>query len=216
MAKSLNPNAADNRESITAEKQDDLAAAKPELATSVRPAAPDDERRSFLVKLAAGTIAVVLGIFPVAAGALTIFDPLLGKKKSKGKPIRVATIDQLPQDGTPVRVPIVADLVDAWNREPNQPIGAVYLRKDGDRVVALNAICPHAGCFVGYAADRHAFQCPCHTSAFELDGDRVLPSPSPRDLDKLDVDEAKLADTGEIWIEFVNYYPGKEKQIPKV
>jgi len=207
MAKSLNPNAADNRENDTPLESP---------TTSSAPTDSADERRNFLVKLAAGTIGVVLGIFPVAAGALTIFDPLIGKKKTAGKKIRVATVDQLPADGTPIRVPIVADLVDAWNREPNQPIGAVYLRKLGDQVVAFNAICPHAGCFVGHAADRNVFQCPCHTSAFELDGARVMPSPSPRDLDKLVVDEDQLAATGEIWIDFVNYYSGKEQQIPKV
>jgi menaquinol-cytochrome c reductase iron-sulfur subunit len=207
MAKSLNPQAAENRE------QDARPESSPESSSS--PSSNDDERRGFLVKLAAGAIGVVLGIFPVAAGALTILDPLIGKKKTKGEKIRVATIEQLPDDGTPVRVPIVADLVDAWNREPNQPIGAVYLRREGDNVVAFNAICPHAGCFVGYASDTDVFQCPCHTSTFELDGARVMPSPSPRDLDKLVVDEDRLAGTGEIWIDFVNYYPGKAQQIPK-
>lgn len=207
MAKSLNPNAAENRE-------DDVVAESPKGSPAAADPS-DDERRSFLVKLAAGAIGVVLGIFPIAAGALTIFDPLIGNKKSKGKKIRVATVDQLPDDGTPIRVPIVADLVDVWNREPNQPIGAVYLRKDGEKVIAFNAICPHAGCFVGYSGDRQVFQCPCHTSAFELNGDRIMPSPSPRDLDKLAVDNDKLAGKGEVWIEFVNYYPGKEERIPK-
>lgn len=207
MAKSLNPQAAENRE------QD----AQPESARQSSPSSSsnDDQRRGFLVKFAAGAIGVVLGIFPVAAGALTILDPLIGKKKTKGKKIRVATIEQLPDDGTPIRIPIVADLVDAWNREPNQPIGAVYLRKVGDQVIAFNAICPHLGCFVGYTGGDNVFLCPCHTSAFELDGARIKPSPSPRDLDKLVVDEDRLADTGEIWIEFVNYYTGKEERIPK-
>jgi len=207
MAKSLNPNAAPNREDDAPDKSPPNSASSPDDS--------DNERRGFLVKLAAIAIGAVLGIFPVAAGVLTIFDPLIGKKKSKGKKIRVATIDQLPDDGTPIRVPIVADLVDVWNREPNQPIGAVYLRKEGEKVVAFNAICPHAGCFVGYAGDSRVFQCPCHTSAFELDGARVMPSPSPRDLDKLVVDKDKLAANGEVWIEFVNYYAGKADRIPK-
>ena len=46
------------------------------------------------------------------------------------------------------------------------------------------------------------------------DGTRIMPSPSPRDMDHLVVDEEKLKQ-GEIWIEFVNYYPGKEKQEAK-
>jgi len=207
MARSLNPNAANNREQETPPESSSPSPSESSSTTG--------ERRGFLVKLAAGAIGVVLGIFPIAAGALTIFDPLFRKKKSAGQKIRVATIDQLPEDGTPIRVPIVADFVDAWNREPNQPIGAVYLRKQADQVVAFNAICPHAGCFVGYSTNRDVFQCPCHTSAFELDGARIMPSPSPRDLDRLAVDTDRLTDTGEIWVEFVNYYAGKEEKIAK-
>jgi hypothetical protein len=33
-------------------------------------------------------------------------------------------------------------------------------------------------------------------------------------MDTLAVHQEKLAD-GEVWVEFVNYYPGKEKQEPK-
>jgi Rieske Fe-S protein len=113
-----------------------------------------------------------------------------------------------------VQVPVVADLTDAWNREANQPIGAVYLRRDGDKVVCFNAICPHAGCFVAYAADRKVFQCPCHTSSFQLDGTKIEPSPSPRNMDELAVQESKLKD-GEVWVQFVNYYPGTEHREEK-
>jgi menaquinol-cytochrome c reductase iron-sulfur subunit len=126
----------------------------------------------------------------------------------------VASLAAIPADGTPIQVPVIADLTDAWNREPNQPIGAVYLRREGDQVVCFNAICPHAGCFVGYAADRKVFQCPCHTSSFTLDGERIMPSPSPRNMDELKVEADKLK-SGEVWIEFVNYYPGKEDREEK-
>jgi menaquinol-cytochrome c reductase iron-sulfur subunit len=120
-------------------------------------------------------------------------------------------VDNVPTDGTPVQVPVIADLVDAWSGEPNQPIGAVYLRRDGDKIICYNAICPHAGCFVGFDAGRRCFQCPCHTSAFELSGERMLPSPSPRDLDPLEIDQDKLKQ-GEIWIHFQNFYPGKAER----
>lgn len=205
MTKSLDPNEAQHSSDETSQRTPLTSAAR-----------SDDDRRYFLAKAVAGAIGVVLGLFPIAAGALTILDPLIGKKKKKkGRLIRVATVSQLPDDGTPIRVPIVSDLVDVWNRETNQPIGAVYLRKAEDKVVAFNAICPHAGCFVGYSSDRAVFQCPCHTSAFELDGARIEPSPSPRDLDPLHVDEQRLAEAGEIWLDFVNYYPGKSTRIAK-
>ena len=175
------------------------------------PAPPIEPRRSLLAATAAVVVGSVVSLVPVAAGLATFLDPLLRRRKSGGdgekRPIRrVASLDALPE-GTPVQVPVVADLTDAWNREPNQPIGAVYLLRKGNDVTCFNAICPHAGCFVGYAADRKVFQCPCHTSSFQLDGTRIMPSPSPRDMDALEIDAEKLKE-GEVWVQFVNYYPG--------
>lgn len=172
-------------------------------------------RRNIVAAVAAALIGGLVGIVPFAAGMATFLDPLLRRKKAAGEgestSRRVASLAAIPTDGTPVQVPVTADLTDAWNREPNQPIGAVYLRRVGDKVECFNAICPHAGCFVGYAADRQVFQCPCHTSSFKLDGERIMPSPSPRNMDALAVDQEKLKQ-GEVWVQFENFYPGKEER----
>lgn len=162
----------------------------------------------------------IVGLVPFAAGVVTFLDPLLKRKgagadgETKGLVLRVATVDSIPDDGTPIQVPVISDLADAWNREPNQPIGAVFLRKAGDEIQCFSAICPHAGCRVGYVGDRNIFQCPCHTSAFSLDGARQMPSPSPRDMDPLALDKEKLKQ-GEVWVEYVNFYPGREDREPK-
>jgi menaquinol-cytochrome c reductase iron-sulfur subunit len=196
MAKSLNPHA--------------TAAPKTSPSSSVG----EPPRRHVLVAAMAAIVGMIVGLFPVGSGMLMFLDPILRRKKnggeSGGKPrIRVSSLEAIPPDGTPVQVPVIADLTDAWMRDPNQPVGAVYLRRDGDKVECLNAICPHAGCFVAYMPDRKVFQCPCHTSAFDLDGKRLSEkSPSPRDMDTLNVDPDKLA-AGEVWVEYINYYPGK-------
>jgi menaquinol-cytochrome c reductase iron-sulfur subunit len=180
----------------------------------------DPPRRHVLVAAMAAIVGLIVGLFPVGAGMLVFLDPILKRKKSGGneggKPLRrVASVDAIPKDGTPIQVSVIADLTDAWVREPNQPVGAVYLRRNGDNVECLNAICPHAGCFVAYMPDRKVFQCPCHTSAFDLDGKRLSEkSPSPRDMDTLTVDADKIAD-GEVWVEYINYYPGKPNKEEK-
>lgn len=184
-----------------------------------RPAIPEPARRSFLEKALATVIGLVVGVFPFASGLLVFLDPVLRKKSAgsdrEARPyLRVASLESIPDNGMPVQVPVISDLEDAWNREINQPIGAVYLIRKDDQVTAYNAICPHAGCFVGYAVDRNCFQCPCHTSSFDLHGERILPSPSPRKMDQLNVDPEKLK-AGEVWVQFVNYYPGKEEQEAK-
>lgn len=213
MPKSLNPHAAGSAPPPTAPRPADSSPANP-------------PRRSILAGTAAIVIGAIVSLFPLGAGALLFLDPIL-KRKAKGHGAaggesashparRVATVESLPADGTPVQVPVIADLTDAWNRETNQPIGAVYLRKTDDgKVECFNAICPHAGCFVAYSADRKVFQCPCHTSSFQLDGTRIMPSPSPRDMDSLVVDQDKLLKDGEVWVQFVNYYPGHEEREAK-
>ena len=176
------------------------------------------ERRQFLTNsLAATAVGSVIALFPLGAGALILIDPLRKKTSGGGERpyVRVASLDMLPADGTPVQVPVLADLTDAWNRESNQPIGAVYLMRTGEEVRCFNAICPHAGCFVGYDATDKIFECPCHTSAFKLDGSIIEPSPSPRAMDELKVDQEHLKQTGEVKVQFVNYLSGKHEQVAK-
>jgi menaquinol-cytochrome c reductase iron-sulfur subunit len=205
MPKTLNPHAA--------------GAPRPNPAPPAAIEPVETPRRNVVAAAIATIIGLILGLVPFAAGMAVFLDPILKRKKNGGgaeaHPFRrVASLAALPDDGTPVQVPVIADLTDAWSREANQPVGAVYLRRVGDEVEAFNAICPHAGCFVAYTETRDCFQCPCHTSSFTLAGERIMPSPSPRDMDSLQVDPEKLKD-GEVWVQFVNFFPGKEHREEK-
>ena len=182
----------------------------------------DDQakRRNVVYAILATIIGGLVGLFPALSGLALFLDPALKKRRAASGSTaagptlrRVASLVTVPADGTPVQVPVIADLKDIWTVEPDQPVGAVYLRNSGKTdakglpiIECFNAICPHAGCFVAYAADRKCYQCPCHTSSFTTDGARILPSPSPRDMDPLTV-EVK---DGEVWVAFANYYPGKD------
>ncbi len=193
----------------------------------------DNPRRHFLVEAGCWIVGSVVGLFGLASGLVVFFDPLLRKHKvpelyqqdesgaGEGY-IRVATLDAIPDDGVPRRFPVIADLIDAWNFTPQQPVGAVYLRREKgeQKVTVFHATCPHAGCSVSYSADHHAYHCPCHNSAFGLNGEKVnrpgKENPSPRPLDELDVDKERLAAKGEIWVKFVNYYTGIHEQKQKI
>ncbi len=62
-----------------------------------------------------------------------------------------------------------------------QPTGVrdpiIVVRTDATTVVALDARCTHRGCTVAYTPARNRFDCPCHGSAFQLDG-RVISGPA--------------------------------------
>ncbi len=182
---------------------------------------PPKSRRSFFAVFAAIVTGAIATLTPLAAGLVTFLSPLL--RKSKSPQVRIALLDQVPDDGMPRYFPVVADREDAWNRYPKQRIGAVYLSRQAGEAspIAFTAKCPHAGCQIGYTAGNDVFQCPCHTSVFNLDGTRSRGDKevSPRDMDQLPVElrEIKLADGGavtEVWVEYIDFQTGHKEKHP--
>ena len=170
------------------------------------------ERRGFLAKFLAGFIGTLVGLVPGAAGLYLFFDPLKRGSQAAQK-TKITTLEALPKDGAPRKFAIMASRADAWTNYPNTPIGAIYLRRIGERKVeALNVVCPHAGCFIDFRNDKNKFYCPCHDSSFNLDGsiaDRK--SPSSRAMDSLEVE---VRDDGEVWVRFQNFKTGHAQKIP--
>ena len=149
---------------------------------------PLADRRGFCKKALATILGVVAGLIPAAAGLTVFFDPLRRKAIATGA-IRVASLDGLPSDGIPRKFPVIASRTDAWNKF-TAPIGAVYLRRTGEKTLAaFNVVCPHAGCFVDFVPERGLFHCPCHDSTFKVNGQIDNPdSPAQRGLDDLKVE----------------------------
>ncbi|MDX1645589.1 MAG: Rieske 2Fe-2S domain-containing protein [Longimicrobiales bacterium] len=175
------------------------------------PEAETPARRSFLARLGAMVVGGVAAIVPIGAGAAALLDPLRRGSRDTGM-VRVTRLAALPEDGTPQKFTVEADRVDAWSTYSDTPVGAVYLRRTEDSVVALNVVCPHAGCFVRLVPDDSRFRCPCHNSSFALDGTVDDPaSPAPRPMDALAVE---VRDDGGVWVRFQNFLPGREEKVP--
>jgi menaquinol-cytochrome c reductase iron-sulfur subunit len=165
----------------------------------------------------AKAIAVTLGSLayavPVLGGIAALLNPPRQKREADRR-IRVASLDALPEDGTPRKVSVVADRTDGWNRFRNEPIGAVLLRRTGDgQVKALNVRCPHLGCSIEYKPAEGNLFCPCHKARFDLSGARLEEdSMSPRDLDELDVE---VVNGTEVWVVFQDFKTGTSDPIPE-
>lgn len=63
------------------------------------------------------------------------------------------------------------------------PRGRFYLARLADGgFLALSRRCPHLGCTLPWVAEENQFVCPCHASAFDIQG-AVIRSPAPRGMD---------------------------------
>ncbi len=173
---------------------------------------PRPDRRNYLVKAAAVLVGGILAVVPPISGLLVFLDPLRRKTEARGT-VRIGSLGSLPENGEPRKLSVLDTHVDAWNRTPDVPIGAVYVQKTGpNQVRVLNSVCPHLGCTVGYSQDAKHYYCPCHKSSFSVDGKILDPkSPAPRGMDEL---EAQVRANGEIWVKFQNFRKGTPEKIP--
>jgi menaquinol-cytochrome c reductase iron-sulfur subunit len=172
-----------------------------------------ENRRGFLARLVALLAGGTAVLAPAALGCVSFLNPL--RLKGQGGGFRkLATLAQLPQDGTPLRLTIFDERTDAWTRYPTDAVGAVYLRRTGkNQVVALQASCPHLGCSILYqtASPGGKFYCPCHQASFDLEGKRTeANSPSPRDMDTLAVE---IRREHEVWVKYQTYAAGTSKKV---
>lgn len=197
---------AESKDPMADEQHPDAAAS--ETGESVaQPADGDSSRRTFMARatLAMGGLIGAVTAVPLLG---YLFYPV-GKKvvKSPDEPIDVAAAADLPDGGKPVLVPVNAESVrDAWSVSA-APLGAVWLRKldkgGKTEVVALSATCPHLGCSVGFDEQENKFKCPCHRSAFAVDGEK-LSGPAKRGLDSL---EAKVNAEGRVEVRYKKFRP---------
>ena len=181
-----------------------------ETPNSEETEAAQTTRRGFVNRIAAIVVGAIVGLIPTVIGAIFFFDPLL-RKRTAGKNSKIdpdgflklgVTTDALPADGSPQLFTVYDDVVDAWNKFPNVEVGSVWLRRnEKGEPVALSSICPHLGCAVDYRQSDRDFYCPCHTSTFQLDGEKKNEIP-PRGMDTLQV---KVKDGNAIWIKYEKF-----------
>ena len=72
--------------------------------------------------------------------------------------------------------------LDGW-KLTSEKATAWVVRTADNEVVAFDPQCTHLGCAYHWEESKKHFVCPCHTSAFGMDG-RVLSGPAPRALDR--------------------------------
>lgn len=155
----------------------------------------DGGRRTFL-KVGVGALGAGLATVVVAPALRAVLWPLAdGVEVTRSGDEFVIVGKRKTFGAAPTKVDIFADRVDAWNRTTNVKIGSAWVVEVDGQLHAFSTVCPHLGCAVDYDADTGKFECPCHDSAFALDGTHEA-GPSPRPLDALELEEQPNDKTG--------------------
>jgi Rieske Fe-S protein len=135
-------------------------------------------RRSFYI-----TAINLLGSLIGAAVAIPAAAYLLIKPKGSEDSgmAEIADFDSL-KIGKPQEVIYERKRLDGWHKVTDKA-STWLVRTDEHSVVAFNPACTHLACAYHWDAPKNEFVCPCHASAFSIDG-KVLAGPAPRPLDR--------------------------------
>jgi cytochrome b6-f complex iron-sulfur subunit len=125
-----------------------------------------ESRRDFLKKLWKGLM--IFAVFEFAA----VFFGFLFSKKDTGRKEEPKNLTEAGPVGS-FRI----NSVTAFRN------GRFYLARLADGgFMALSLRCTHLGCSINWEDDKNRFICPCHSSAFRIDGEVQNP-PAPSALD---------------------------------
>jgi menaquinol-cytochrome c reductase iron-sulfur subunit len=143
---------------------------------------PQPTRRHFYYLSAIYALwAVIAGMLSVPAFVYLFFPP---RAKKSEEWVDAADLTQL-QVNEPQEVTFRTNKVDGW-KVTSEKATAWVVKTADNKAIAFAPQCTHLGCAYHWDDGSKTFVCPCHTSAFGIDG-RVLGGPAPRPLDRYEV-----------------------------
>lgn len=147
-------------------KKNDAAA----VPKSVSAAKPDNEdgvtRRRFMSWLSAGWLSFTACMAGFTAILVRFFAPNVLYEPQQT--FRVGVVSEYASGEVSIR----------WKSKYG-----IWIVRLEDRIVALSTICTHLGCTPNWLAGEQKFKCPCHGSAFRINGVNYE-GPAPRPLER--------------------------------
>lgn len=136
------------------------------------------DRRTFYQTVIYGLNAVMGLALLVPAAVYLLFPP---RARKSGGWVQAGDLKDLKIQ-QPEEVVFRRTRVDGW-KVINEKSSAWLVKMSDKDVVAFTPQCTHLGCAYHWDERGKDFLCPCHTSAFSIDG-KVLSGPAPRPLDR--------------------------------
>ena len=164
---------------------------------------PIGTRRNFF-RYVTGGIAAVIGLGLAVPLAAYFISPALIRRKQSW--VSVGKVADLPV-GKPKTLDYTMRVKDGWME--TKSIKAIWaVRQPDDQVKVFSPICPHLGCGFRWNKGDSQFQCPCHGSIYDPNG-QVLGGPAPRGLDEL---PSKI-ENGELKVVYKEFKSGLSEQV---
>jgi menaquinol-cytochrome c reductase iron-sulfur subunit len=135
-------------------------------------------RRTFYLTAINLLGALIGAAIAIPAAAYLLIRP---KSSEEGGFSEIGDLSQF-KVGKPLEVLYERKRVDGW-RKVTEKASTWLVKTDPNTVVAFNPACTHLGCAYHWDNGADRFICPCHASAFSIDG-KVLAGPAPRPLDR--------------------------------
>ena len=139
------------------------------------------DRRRFFLSAIYGLWGLIGAALAMPAAAYLLFPPRV-RKSAEWVP--AADLAQLKLR-EPEEIVFRRTRVDGW-KVTSEKASTWLVRMSDAEVVAFAPQCTHLGCAYHWEDKRNDFVCPCHTSAFSIEG-KVLTGPAPRPLDRYQV-----------------------------
>lgn len=114
----------------------------------------------------------------IPAAIYLLFPP---KARKASDWVKTTDLGSIPV-GKPTEISFQRSRADGW-QTITEKATAWVVKQSNSEVVAFTPNCTHLGCAYHWDDPSHTFVCPCHTSAFSIDG-KVLGGPAPRPLDR--------------------------------
>ena len=171
-----------------------------------RPAGPAVRRREVVLRgmTTAAVAAVSLAIGGLAAGLGRLAGGTAGNASpsslpSPAAPVRTATAgpsrSSVPKTGKVPSGTAIGPAADvpvgqaASFQDPATGDPSIVIQPRSGQFVAFDAVCPHAGCTVGYDPTAQVIVCPCHGSQFNASTGAVEVGPAATGLKRLAIAE---------------------------
>jgi cytochrome b6-f complex iron-sulfur subunit/menaquinol-cytochrome c reductase iron-sulfur subunit len=168
--------------------------------------ASDPSRRRALTVLAGAGATGALAVVAIPAARLAAA-PASGVSPGAAW-LPVLKLSELAE-GVPTRVKVIADQKDGYTIAHQQPLGLVWLLRQGQEVRAFSATCPHLGCTIDMAPDGKHYFCPCHSSWFDLDG-KKSEGKTNKSLRGMDALATRITPDKHVEVQFQRFQVGSE------